>query len=60
MSEKHIPAESTVVALSNDGDQPSILEGPDANDPHNPQNWSPWKKRLLFLALMSSSILADG
>lgn len=26
----------------------------------SPRSWSPWKKRLLFFALMSSSILADG
>ncbi|ETI19831.1 hypothetical protein G647_08845 [Cladophialophora carrionii CBS 160.54] len=60
MSEKTSPARSTVVALSNDCDQPSILEGQDSTDSRNPKNWSPWKKRLLFLALMSSSILADG
>ncbi|KAK5189460.1 hypothetical protein LTR96_010136 [Exophiala xenobiotica] len=58
--EKNIDPETTVVALSNDSSEPSILEGPDRNDDRNPQNWSPWKKRLIFLALMSSSILADG
>ncbi len=58
--EKNIDPETTVVALSNDSSEPSILEGPDRNDERNPQNWSPWKKRLVFLALMSSSILADG
>ncbi|RAL07121.1 putative MFS transporter [Aspergillus homomorphus CBS 101889] len=26
----------------------------------NPRHWHPWKKRFLFFALMSSSILADG
>ncbi|OJJ43677.1 hypothetical protein ASPZODRAFT_136137 [Penicilliopsis zonata CBS 506.65] len=26
----------------------------------NPKLWSPWKKNLLFMALMSSSLLADG
>ncbi|OJJ95005.1 hypothetical protein ASPACDRAFT_55574 [Aspergillus aculeatus ATCC 16872] len=26
----------------------------------NPSSWRPWKKHLLFFALMSSSILADG
>lgn len=57
---KNIDQESSVIALSNEGDQPTVLEGPDRNDPRNPQNWSPWKKRLIFLALMSSSILADG
>ncbi len=59
-SEKDVNPESTVLALSNDSDKPSVLEGPDENDDRNPQNWSPWKKRLVFLALMSSSILADG
>ncbi|KAJ6150738.1 hypothetical protein N7470_007332 [Penicillium chermesinum] len=31
-----------------------------AMDPRDPQNWSPGRKTLLFLALMSSSLLADG
>ncbi|KAL3457189.1 polyamine transporter [Aspergillus heterothallicus] len=26
----------------------------------SPRNWSPWKKRLLFISLMTSSILCDG
>lgn len=38
------------------GDRPS-REDIDENDP---RNWNPWKKRMVFLALMSSSILADG
>lgn len=29
-------------------------------DPRNPQNWSRSRKTLLFIALMSSSLLADG
>ncbi|KAJ5112056.1 hypothetical protein N7532_000101 [Penicillium argentinense] len=29
-------------------------------DPRNPQNWSSTRKTLLFIALMSSSLLADG
>ncbi|KAH6664072.1 putative MFS transporter [Halenospora varia] len=36
----------------------SILHDP--SDPLDPHNWSPWKKRSVFLALMSSSILCDG
>ncbi len=59
-SEKNTTSDSTVVALNCDGEQQTIHEVPDPNDHRNPQNWSPWKKRLLFLALMSSSILADG
>ncbi|KIW21288.1 hypothetical protein PV08_01868 [Exophiala spinifera] len=58
-SEKIVNPGSTVVALSNENDQPS-LDGLGSDDSQSPQNWSPWKKRLLFLALMSSSILADG
>jgi hypothetical protein len=58
--EKDIPAESTILALRNVGDEPNVLEGADRNDVNHPQNWSPWKKRLLFLALMSSSVLTDG
>lgn len=29
-------------------------------DPRNPQNWSSTRKTLLFVSLMSSSLLADG
>jgi hypothetical protein len=36
------------------------IEGPNAVDKENPRNWSPAKKRLLFAALISSSLLADG
>ncbi|KAL4866614.1 hypothetical protein BDV12DRAFT_210348 [Aspergillus spectabilis] len=32
----------------------------DEDESRNPRRWSPWKKRLLFISLMSSSILADG
>ncbi|KIW86782.1 uncharacterized protein Z519_12568 [Cladophialophora bantiana CBS 173.52] len=60
INEKNINTESTVVALSNETDQPSVVDGQDSDDSRSPQNWNPWKKRLLFLALMSSSILADG
>ncbi|KAK6828955.1 hypothetical protein RU639_003213 [Aspergillus parasiticus] len=30
------------------------------DESRNPRNWSPTKRRLIFIALMSSSILADG
>jgi hypothetical protein len=33
---------------------------PDTSDVNNPQNWSPSRKRAVFLALMTSSILCDG
>jgi len=33
---------------------------PNPSDPLNPQNWSKWKKRSVFFALMTSSILCDG
>jgi hypothetical protein len=29
-------------------------------DPRNPQNWSTARKALVFVSLMSSSLLADG
>lgn len=58
--EKGTDPSLTVVALSNDGSEPVLLQGPDPNDLLNPQNWSPWRKRLIFTALMSSSLLADG
>ncbi|KAL2871901.1 putative MFS transporter [Aspergillus lucknowensis] len=38
----------------------STLTSEASEESRNPRNWSPWKKRLLFIALMSSSILADG
>ncbi|KAL1999698.1 hypothetical protein VTN02DRAFT_4149 [Thermoascus thermophilus] len=39
---------------------PNILKEPDPNDTASPQNWSRHKKNFIFVALMSSSILADG
>jgi len=60
VSEKTTDPESTVVVLSNDSNESSIVEEPGCGDERSPQNWSPWKKRMVFLALMSSSILADG
>ncbi|CBF82176.1 hypothetical protein AN5284.2 [Aspergillus nidulans FGSC A4] len=41
---------------------PTTYTPPAENDDESrsPRNWSPWKKRLLFISLMSSSILADG
>jgi len=60
VSEKNTTVDNTVTAVNNDGEQSSVHEDTDPNDQRSPQNWSPWKKRLLFLALMSSSILADG
>ncbi|KIX06274.1 uncharacterized protein Z518_04249 [Rhinocladiella mackenziei CBS 650.93] len=59
MSEKATGPEATAIAVGSDSNEASIVE-PDPSDDRNPQNWSPWKKRLVFIALMSSSILADG
>ena len=43
------------------GRRPSIVEiFADPFDELDPQNWKPWRKRLVFIALMSSSILCDG
>lgn len=36
------------------------MKSRDANEEKNPRCWSPAKKRLLFTALISSSLLADG
>jgi hypothetical protein len=33
---------------------------PDSRDPENPRNWSSTRKTLLFISLMTSSLLADG
>jgi hypothetical protein len=59
-SEKPINLETTVVALSNDESEPQVLEASDPDDLLDPQNWSVWRKRLVFISLMSSSILCDG
>ncbi|RMZ83598.1 hypothetical protein DV738_g962, partial [Chaetothyriales sp. CBS 135597] len=59
-AEKNVDPETTVVALSSHSNEPEFLQAADQDDTRNPQNWSPWKKRLVFLALMSSSLLADG
>jgi len=32
----------------------------DPNDARSPKNWSTTKKHLIFVALMSSSLLCDG
>lgn len=58
--EKNVDPTTTEVSVSNYGNESTILESVDPSDTLNPQNWSPWKKRMVFLALMSSSILADG
>lgn len=39
---------------------PHLLKERDLNDTQDPQNWSPVKKGLVFTALISSSLLADG
>ncbi|KAL4951573.1 major facilitator superfamily domain-containing protein [Aspergillus filifer] len=39
---------------------PPPLIAEDEDESRSPRKWSPWKKRLLFISLMSSSILADG
>lgn len=36
------------------------LKNADPSDMKNPQNWSRTRKTLLFVSLMSSSLLADG
>lgn len=51
---------NAVVTLSNDDGEPVVLHGSDPNDPHDPRNWSAWRKHFVFFALMSSSLLADG
>lgn len=48
------------VASFDQEEERHVLDRPDPEDGANPQNWPPWKKRVLFFALMSSSILCDG
>lgn len=46
------------VSPSGSPHQPAKEAG--AMDAQNPRNWSSMRKTLLFIALMSSSLLADG
>jgi hypothetical protein len=39
---------------------PPSTSSSENEESRSPRNWSPWKKRLLFCSLMSSSILCDG
>ncbi|KAJ5808960.1 hypothetical protein N7474_010229 [Penicillium riverlandense] len=38
----------------------SQFKSSESNDPQDPKNWSTARKTLLFMSLMSSSLLADG
>lgn len=49
----------SIVPLDHEEDL-RVLDRADPMDDMSPQNWSARKKSLLFLALMSSSILCDG
>ena len=62
MSEsKSLDIEKRVQELGKTDRRPSIVEiVADPADELDPRNWKPWKKRLVFIALMSSSILCDG
>jgi hypothetical protein len=51
---------ASIFALSNDDEQGVELAAADPEDVLDPQNWPPVRKRLVFLALMSSSLLCDG
>lgn len=64
--EKHSPVneahEMDSSSLSQDASTHEVHSGESKGDmdERNPQNWSQRRKTLLFLALMSSSLLADG
>lgn len=47
-----------IASITETRDDVDVLDP--SSDPRNPQNWSRLKKGLLFTALMSSSLLADG
>jgi hypothetical protein len=57
--EKHPEAKATATWV-NDSNELNLLGGPDPHGTLNPQNWNLMRKNLVFVALMSSSILADG
>ncbi len=60
-AEKQPEVETKTTSLSDSNASDLVVfETPDPTDTRNPQNWSRTKKNLVFVALMSSSILADG
>lgn len=60
--EKQVPMDQTreMDEVSPSGSPHQQAKEADAMDVQNPQNWSSRRKSLLFIALMSSSLLADG
>ncbi|KAF7590646.1 hypothetical protein BBP40_002598 [Aspergillus hancockii] len=54
-----LPADSLDKALLEKA-EPHVTAMGEENKDSNLRNWSPLKKRLMFISLMSSSILADG
>ncbi|KAL1981134.1 hypothetical protein VTN96DRAFT_3021 [Rasamsonia emersonii] len=49
-----------VPAMQEEHDPAQLFKERDLNDTQDPRNWGPVKKGLLFTALISSSLLADG
>jgi hypothetical protein len=71
-AELHIMSESRFEDSVNEGEKPNMsadvtqtkveshVTEIDGEDGRDPRKWSPRKKLLVFIALMSSSVLADG
>lgn len=57
---RFVEPEATVIELSNDEEEVISIEEPDCQHQRDPRTWSSRKKACIFIALMSSSILADG
>ncbi|KAL3471135.1 major facilitator superfamily domain-containing protein [Aspergillus californicus] len=51
---------SETANMQEKGSDLQTVELPGDDEERSPRHWSPWKKRLLFISLMSSSVLADG
>lgn len=59
VNEMHEMHETDIVHSLCHGQGPKEPDGVDRQD-QDPRNWSSTRKTLLFIALMSSSLLADG
>ena len=60
MPEKHTFSSLEALRQQSHNDARHDSEETEVDDTLDPRNWAQWRKGLLFLALMSSSFLADG
>ena len=60
MPEKHTFSSLETLRQQSHNDPRHDSEETQVDDTLDPRNWERWRKASLFLALMSSSFLADG